>query len=101
MQIVQQGDWLKAGRITGLTHHDLGLRFGVEPLNDARPVAAVVQEAVALANADFGTRYQVSEIQIDERDDYSPQAYRLMAYQMIEYAVEQGLVLRLPERESA
>ena len=49
-----------------------------------------------MANADFGARYQVSEIQIDERDKYSPRAYRMMAYQMVEYAVEQGLVL--PER---
>ncbi|MTW19916.1 hypothetical protein [Allochromatium palmeri] len=100
MQIVQQGDWLKAARITGLNDHYLGLRFGVEPLNDLRPVAAVVQEAVALANADFGTCYQVSEIQIDERDKYSPRACRLMAYQMIEYAVEQGLVFHVQEPQA-
>jgi hypothetical protein len=91
MQIVQQGDWLKAARMTSLNNHYLGLRFGVEPLNDPRPVAEVVQDGVSLANADFGTHYQVSEIQIDERDDYSARAYRMMAYQIVEYAAENRL----------
>lgn len=91
MQIVQQGDWLKASRITGPTHHYLGLRFGAESLNDLRPITAVVLEAVSLANTDFGANYRVSEIQIDERDDYSPRAYRMMAYQMVEYAAAHQL----------
>ncbi|MBK5964042.1 hypothetical protein CCR95_08080 [Thiocystis minor] len=86
MHIQQQCDWLKAARITSLNDHFLGLRFGTEPLNDPRPIAAVVLEAVSLANADFGTNYRVSEIQIDERDNYSPRAYRMMAYQIVEYA---------------
>ena len=91
MHIQQQGDWLKAARITSLNDHYLGLRFGAEPLNDSRPVAAVVLEAVSLANADFGTYYQVSEIQIDERDAHSPRVYRMMAYQMVEYAAAHQL----------
>jgi NADH dehydrogenase/NADH:ubiquinone oxidoreductase subunit G len=92
MQIVQQGDWLKVARITSLNDHYLGLRFGAEPLSDQRPVAADVMKAVSLANADFGTDYQVSEIQIDERDTYRPQIYQMPAYQLVQYAVGQGLV---------
>lgn len=91
MHIQQQGDWLKAARITSLNNHYLGLRFGTEPLNDARPVTAVVLEAVSLANADFGTHYQVSEIQIDERDAYSPRVYHMMTYQIVEYAAAHRL----------
>jgi len=68
------------------------LRFGAEPLSDQRPVAADVMKAVSLANADFGTDYQVSEIQIDERDTYRPQIYQMLAYQLVQYAVGQGLV---------
>ena len=91
MQIVQQGDWLKTVRITGLNDHYLGLRFGTEPLHDPRPVAADVIEGVTAANAEFGVRYQVSEIQIDERDAYRPQIYQMMAYQLTAYAAMHGL----------
>jgi hypothetical protein len=93
MQSVQQhGDWLKVARITSLNDHYLGLRFGAEPLSDQRSVAADVIKAVSLANADFGTDYQVSEIQIDERDTYRPEIYQMLAYQLVQYAVGQGLV---------
>ena len=60
MHIQQQGDWLKVVRITGPDHHYLGLRFGTDPLSDARPVAGVVREAVAKAHADMGSEYKVS-----------------------------------------
>lgn len=101
MQVQQHGDWLKAARITSLNDRYLGLRFGQEPLDDQRPVAAAVQEGVSQANADFGTHYHVSEIQVADGDRFHHRAYADMAYLMVEYAVEQGLVFRAPERKAA
>ena len=101
MQVQQYGDWLKAARITSLNDRYLGLRFGAEPLNDARPVAAAVREGVSQANDDFGTRYNVSEIQVADGDRYNRRAYAEMAYRMVQYAAEQGLVFRAPERQAA
>lgn len=94
MQIIRQDDWLKAARITGPTHHYLGIRFGIESLNDSRPVASVVLDSVAQANTDFGTSYQVSEIQLADGDKYNPSVYQMMAYQMVRYAAEHELVFQ-------
>lgn len=101
MQVQQHGDWLKAARITSLNDRYLGLRFGPESLVDLRPVAAAVQEGVSRANADFGTDYNVSEIQVADGDRYNHRAYTEMAYRMVEYAAAQGLVFRAPKRQAA
>lgn len=101
MQVQQHGDWLKAARITSLNDRYLGLRFGPEPLDDPRPAAGAVQDGVSRANADFGTGYNVSEIQLADGDRYNHRAYATMAYQMVEYAAKQGLVFRSPDRQAA
>lgn len=91
MQIVQDGEWVKGARITGPTHHFLGLRFGAPAKGLKGKVAEAVLSGVAEANQELGTRYQVAEIMIDERDQYSARAYSEMADALVRHAASLGL----------
>lgn len=91
MQIFQDGEWIKAARITGPTHHFLGLRFGVPPTNTADKLTEVVVSGVVEANRELGTHYQVAEIMTDPEDQFSARAYLELAYQITRHAAQSGL----------
>ena len=89
MQFSQRGEWWLVSRITGPTHHFLGLRFagsggrlGVAP---SAAQEADIAAGVALANAALGTSYVVAQSAVDPRDRYQPRVYKLLACELVRH----------------
>ena len=94
----RRNDWWLAARITGPSHHFLGLRFvgsaGSERLGVAPDAAqaAAIEAGVARANQSLGTAYAVADSEVDPRDVFRAGVYEALAYALVERVAHSGTV---------